>query len=130
MMNKYFVVSTPINGVLHYAVCKIKDTNKPMHSGNIEFATSYSLNNLEMQKIAKELNQDDGLDNSKIILHNSEPCKGDIRLFLNNDFDSYLYFCQKLGLKPSHSTTLRTYYRFIAILKSCQEVKTYEDSRC
>lgn len=52
----WFVSTNVINGVEMHAVCRVIDKNKPMHSGNVEFATSYTINKAQAQKIADELN--------------------------------------------------------------------------
>lgn len=47
------VIRNPMAG---YIVARVRDTSKPMHSGNIEYHGKYSDNREELERIADELN--------------------------------------------------------------------------
>ena len=50
------ITSQFICGKMMYAVCRVKDVSKPVHSGNLEFATGYIESKAEAEKIANNLN--------------------------------------------------------------------------
>lgn len=51
------VTSQFICGKLMYAVCRVKNVSRPIHSGNLEFATGYIESKEEAEKIANNLNE-------------------------------------------------------------------------
>ena len=53
---KWTVTSQLINGKMMYAVCRVKDITKTVHSGNLDFATGYMENKADAEKIVKNLN--------------------------------------------------------------------------
>ena len=55
-MQKWTVTSNFIGGKMMYAVCRVKDITKTVHSGNLEFATGYIESKLDAERIAKNLN--------------------------------------------------------------------------
>lgn len=57
MKGVWKVTSNPIGGEMMYAVCRVRDTSQPVHSGNLEYAGEYSENREAMQVIADELNR-------------------------------------------------------------------------
>ena len=59
-MTNWKVTTNCIDGEFMYAVCRIKNPNEPMHSGNLEFATSYMTNKQEAERIAENLNKTQG----------------------------------------------------------------------
>lgn len=56
-LRKWTVTSNFINGQYMYAVCRIKNPNEIVHSGNLEFATGYIESKEEAERIAKNLNE-------------------------------------------------------------------------
>lgn len=125
MKTRFFVISTPINGVLHYAVCRIKDKNQPIIKENLEFASHYTIYLDRMKQLAKGLNLSNGNEDDEpdVMFLNNSTEKSDIGIFLNSDIQNYIIFCNKLGIKPCYANSLRTYYRFKNILKSYQGVQ-------
>lgn len=56
MMKEWTVTSNLLGGKMMYAVCRVKDFRKPVHSGNLEFATGYMESKSDAERIAKNLN--------------------------------------------------------------------------
>jgi len=59
MKSKWKVTSNPIGDKLMYAVYRIRDTSKPVHSGNMELATGYMGDRAEAEAIADKLNAEE-----------------------------------------------------------------------
>lgn len=55
---KWRVTTNFIGGSELYAVCRVKDPTQVVHSGNIEFATSYMASKEKAQEIADQLNSE------------------------------------------------------------------------
>ena len=53
---KWKVFSNPICGEKFYRVGRVIDTDKPVHSGNIEYAGDYNRDKEACEKIASVLN--------------------------------------------------------------------------
>ena len=45
-----------LNPMAGYIVARVRDTSKPMHSGNLEYYGEYSDNREELERVADELN--------------------------------------------------------------------------
>lgn len=58
-LKKWTVTSNFIGVKYMYAVCRVKDPSKPIHSGNLEFATGYMDSKEEAERIAKNLNNEE-----------------------------------------------------------------------
>lgn len=59
---KWKVFSNPICGEKFYRVGRIIDTDKPVHSGNIEYAGDYNRDKEACEKIAAVLNAKEAHD--------------------------------------------------------------------
>ena len=53
---KWKVLSNPICGEMFYRVGRVIDTDKPVHSGNLEYAGYYRRDKEACEKIASVLN--------------------------------------------------------------------------
>lgn len=62
MASKWFVSYNPMVG---YIVARVRDVNKVVHSGNLEYYGGYSDDKADCERIADELNQKEGADNDR-----------------------------------------------------------------
>lgn len=59
MKGKWKVIFNPTVG---YIVARLRDTSRPMHSGNLEYYGEYSDSRKELERVANELNNKEGGD--------------------------------------------------------------------
>ena len=80
------LTSNFIGGTILYAVCRVIDPSKPVHSGNLEFATHYMPSKEKAQKMADELNAGNLLDefdeDSRIPYSDFKIKNGDVNLWV------------------------------------------------
>ena len=92
-MNNWKVMKNPVGDAYIWQVYRIKNQNKPMHSGNIETISKIYTTEEEAQTVANNMNLDDAIDYAQGEMCNY--CKYNEKFSDENYDDLTAKYCDK-----------------------------------